>query len=55
MIREIGPDRLMFSTDYPHPECDDDPVQEFAQRMEGVPADIQAQVFAGNSKAFIGV
>ncbi|MDW9359447.1 amidohydrolase family protein [Sinorhizobium meliloti] len=32
VVRELGSERIMFSTDYPHPECSDYPVEEFRQR-----------------------
>jgi predicted TIM-barrel fold metal-dependent hydrolase len=46
-----GPDRIMFSTDYPHWDFDD---PRRALRVK-LPAEVRAQIFAGNAMALYGL
>jgi predicted TIM-barrel fold metal-dependent hydrolase len=51
----IGPDLLMFSTDYPHLEGGHDPLKNFSTNLAGQPDDVLDRFYAGNFAELMGV
>jgi len=47
LIKLIGADRVVFGSDYPHPEGMSDPVS-YVEELEGLPEDQVAKVMGGN-------
>ena len=53
MRHHLGVDKIMFSTDFPHIECEWPNSQEWVEKLyHGVPADEQYQMLAGNTIKF---
>jgi len=48
MIREVGPELFLFSSDYPHPEGTRDPIGHFERTLEGVPENVKARFYWQN-------
>ncbi len=48
IIDQVGPDLLLFSSDYPHPEGTRDPLGRFLTTMDGVDEVAQERFFSGN-------
>ena len=48
VIEDVGPELLMFSTDYPHLEGGHDPLKNFSRNLEGCPNDVLDRFYAGN-------
>jgi predicted TIM-barrel fold metal-dependent hydrolase len=48
VIENVGPDLLMFSTDYPHLEGGHDPLKNFSRNLEGMPDDVLDRFYARN-------
>ena len=47
LIKLLGPDNVLFGSDYPHPEGMADPLS-FVEDLEGLPQDQGAKVMGGN-------
>lgn len=54
LVDILGADRVMFGSDYPHPEGLAEPA-DFVKELEGLPEDTRARVMGGNLKELIGV
>jgi predicted TIM-barrel fold metal-dependent hydrolase len=54
LVDLLGADRVMFGSDYPHPEGLADPV-DFISELENLPPDTTARVMGGNLKELIGI
>jgi predicted TIM-barrel fold metal-dependent hydrolase len=54
LVDLLGADRVMFGSDYPHPEGLAEPV-DFVKELSGLPADTTARVMGGNLKELIGI
>ncbi|WP_163765725.1 amidohydrolase family protein [Mycolicibacterium parafortuitum] len=54
LIDVLGADRVMFGSDYPHPEGLAEPA-EFVKELADLPADTTARVMGGNLKELIGI
>ncbi len=53
MYREVGVDRIMWATDFPHGECDWPYSQDvLAESFAGIPDDARHKVIAGNAIEF---
>lgn len=48
MIRDVGPELFLFSSDYPHPEGTRDPIGHFERTLEGVPENVKARFYWQN-------
>ena len=47
LVKLVGPDNVVFGSDYPHPEGMFDPVT-FVDELEELPLDDQAKIMGGN-------
>ena len=54
IIREVGPDMFLFSSDYPHPEGTDDPIGRFEKSFEGISDDAKSKFYRTNFEALFG-
>lgn len=54
LVDLLGADRVMFGSDYPHPEGLAEPV-DFVEELNGLPGDTAAKVMGGNLKELIGI
>jgi predicted TIM-barrel fold metal-dependent hydrolase len=45
----LGPDRVLWASDYPHPEYHPGVVKEMQERIAELPADDQARIAGGNA------
>ncbi len=54
LVRLLGADRVVFGSDYPHPEGLADPIS-FVDELQGLPADDVAKVMGGNLGRLVGV
>ena len=54
LVELLGADRVMFGSDYPHPEGLAEPV-DFVKELSGLPADTTERVMGGNLKELIGL
>jgi predicted TIM-barrel fold metal-dependent hydrolase len=54
LVDILGADRVMFGSDYPHPEGLAEPA-DFVKELEDLPEDTRARVMGGNLKELIGV
>jgi predicted TIM-barrel fold metal-dependent hydrolase len=53
LIEMLGADRVLFGSDYPHPEGMADPIS-FVDELEGLPHDTVAKVMGGNLSKLMG-
>ncbi|MHB1582215.1 MAG: amidohydrolase family protein [Acidimicrobiales bacterium] len=53
LIELLGADRVLFGSDYPHPEGMSDPIS-FVDELEGLPHDTIAKVMGGNLSRLMG-
>ena len=51
----IGPDLLMFSTDYPHLEGGHDPLKNFSNNLAGQPEDVLDKFYTANFAQLMGI
>ena len=51
----VGPDLLMFSTDYPHLEGGHDPLKNFETNLAGSPGDVLDKFYCGNFADLMGI
>lgn len=54
IIDNVGPDLLMFSTDFPHPEGTRDPLGRFDAHLERFDADTKDKFYVGNMRELLG-
>ena len=54
LIEILGADRVMFGSDYPHPEGLAEPA-DFIKELENLPADTTTRVMGANLKDLIGI
>ena len=54
LVEILGADRVMFGSDFPHPEGLAEPA-EFVRELANLPADTTAQVMGRNLKQLIGI
>jgi predicted TIM-barrel fold metal-dependent hydrolase len=54
LVELLGADRILFGSDYPHPEGLGDPIT-YVDDLEGLPAEDIAKVMGGNLSAIVGV
>ncbi|HZM41469.1 MAG TPA: amidohydrolase family protein [Acidimicrobiales bacterium] len=55
IIDQCGPDLLMFSSDYPHPEGTRDPLSRFEATMEDVSGPERERFYSGNFADLMGL
>jgi predicted TIM-barrel fold metal-dependent hydrolase len=55
IIDQCGPDLLLFSSDYPHPEGTRDPLGRFEATMENVSGPARERFYSGNFADFMGL
>ncbi|MHB8529387.1 MAG: amidohydrolase family protein [Caulobacteraceae bacterium] len=48
LIRDVGPDLFLFSSDYPHPEGTNDPIGRFERTFEGVDEGAKERFYSRN-------
>jgi predicted TIM-barrel fold metal-dependent hydrolase len=53
LIDVLGPDRVLFGSDYPHPEGMSDPIS-FVDDLSGLPDDVVKKVMGGNLNQLMG-
>ncbi|MBY5422313.1 amidohydrolase family protein [Rhizobium leguminosarum] len=53
ILRTVPHDRLLFSSDYPHPESPFDPVAEFSDRLGNVEAGLAKRLMSLNAQEYI--
>ena len=54
LVGQIGDDRVLFGSDFPHPEGLGDPVT-FVDELGALPAPSVERIMGGNLKALLGV
>ena len=55
VIDNVGPELLMFSTDYPHLEGGHDPLKNFGENLAGTSDDIQEKFYSRNFGELMGI
>jgi len=54
LVERLGPDRVLFGSDYPHPEGLAEPA-EFADLVAPLPADQVRQILRDNTASLLGL
>jgi uncharacterized protein len=54
VLDQVGPELLLFSTDYPHPEGTRDPFDRFDAQLEPFDAVTQERFYVGNMRELLG-
>lgn len=54
IIDQCGPDVLLFSSDFPHPEGTKDPIARFEETMEGVSVEARDKFYSDNMVTMMG-
>lgn len=54
LVNDIGPERVMFGSDYPHPEGVAEPV-DYARRLEGLREDQIRMIMRDNAASLFGI
>ena len=54
MIEQAGEDIFMFSSDFPHPEGNRDPIGKFEATMDGVSDDARERFYQRNMRDLLG-
>ena len=54
VLDNVGPDLLMFSTDFPHPEGTRDPIGRFSAHLERFDDDVREKFYVGNMTEMLG-
>jgi predicted TIM-barrel fold metal-dependent hydrolase len=54
LVDLVGPDHVLFGSDYPHPEGLSDPIS-YVDELEGMPDDTKAKIMGGNLAGLMGV
>ena len=55
IIENVGPELLVFASDFPHPEGTSDPIGRFEATMTGCDDATMAAFYRGNMAAFMGL
>jgi predicted TIM-barrel fold metal-dependent hydrolase len=55
VIDNVGPDLLMFSTDYPHLEGGHDPLKNFETNLQDVDEDVKERFYSRNFAELMGI
>jgi predicted TIM-barrel fold metal-dependent hydrolase len=55
ITENIGPDLLMFSTDYPHLEGGHDPLKNFERSLDGFADDVKEKFYSENFASLMGM
>jgi predicted TIM-barrel fold metal-dependent hydrolase len=55
IIDNVGPEMIVFATDFPHPEGGSDPIAKFEATMTDCSAATMAAFYRGNMAAFMGL
>ena len=53
IIENVGPEMLVFASDFPHPEGTSDPIRKFEATMSGCDAETLAAFYRGNIASFM--
>ena len=54
IIDSIGPDMLVFASDYPHPEGTADPIKRFERSMPNCDQEVMDKFYYGNMLELMG-
>jgi predicted TIM-barrel fold metal-dependent hydrolase len=54
ILDAVGPDCLVFGSDFPHPEGLSDPVS-YIRQLDRLPADVQRNIMRDNLARFLGI
>jgi predicted TIM-barrel fold metal-dependent hydrolase len=55
IIENVGPDMLVFASDYPHPEGTSDPIGKFEKTMQNCSPSTMDAFYHGNMQALMGI
>jgi predicted TIM-barrel fold metal-dependent hydrolase len=55
IIDNVGPEMLVFASDYPHPEGTSDPIRKFEATMDNCSPETMAAFYHGNMEELMGV
>jgi len=55
ILENVGPEMLVFASDFPHPEGTSDPIRKFEATMSECDAATMAAFYRGNMAAFMGL
>jgi predicted TIM-barrel fold metal-dependent hydrolase len=55
IIENVGPEMLVFASDYPHPEGTSDPIKKFEATMQGCDQATMDAFYHGNMQSLMGV
>ena len=55
IIENIGPDMLVFASDYPHPEGTSDPIRKFEATMKNCSEDVLDKFYYRNMEELMGI
>ena len=55
IIDQVGPDMLVFASDYPHPEGTNDPIRRFEAQMTECDDATMAKFYHGNMEALMDI
>ena len=54
IIENVGPEMMVFASDYPHPEGTSDPIRKFEATMENCPPETMDAFYHGNMEELMG-
>jgi predicted TIM-barrel fold metal-dependent hydrolase len=54
IIENVGPEMMVFASDYPHPEGTSDPIRKFEATMENCPQETMDAFYHGNMEELMG-
>jgi hypothetical protein len=54
VIDQVGPELLLFSTDFPHPEGTRDPIGRFEAHLERFDDDTRERLYVENMRELLG-
>ncbi len=55
IIDNVGPELLVFASDYPHPEGTSDPIRKFEASMTGCDSATMTAFYHGNMEELMGI
>ena len=55
ITEQVGPEMLVFASDYPHPEGTSDPIKKFEATMEGCDQATMDAFYYGNMEDALGL